>query len=167
MVGLRHVLGSPGAVLLLLLSLVVVSAAAADKEDVGKDSGTPSSWYDGAAGFALGLEEALEEGRPLAVYFYTDWCGYCRQLERELLYRPEVEESMRYLTKVRINPEEGNEESAIARHYGVYGYPSFFVHPGPGQEATRLSGRVKRDGKWQMQTPAEFLETLRGLEPDE
>jgi len=149
----------------LLLTLVVVccGAVAADKETPEPASGGSFAWHENAKGFELALDEALETETPLAVYFYTDWCGYCRQLEREVLYRAETEDYMRHVTKVRINPEKGQTENQIAQRYGVYGFPSFYFHAGPGHEAKRLSGRVKRDGEWQMQTPEEFVETMQSL----
>lgn len=121
------------------------------------------SWHEGAEGFVEALDQAMAENTPLAVYFYTDWCGYCRQLERELLFREEVESYLGTLTKVRINPERGSQENAIAQRYGVFGFPAFFLHPGPGHEARKVSGRVKRDDKWQMQTTDEFIATLSGI----
>lgn len=151
----------------LLLALIVAwcgtVAVAADEETPAPASGGTFAWHEDAKGFELALDEALKTETPLAVYFYTDWCGYCRQLEREVLYRAETEDYMRNVTKVRINPENGHTEGAIARRYGVVGFPSFFMHPGPGHEAKKLTGRVKRDGEWQMQTPEEFVETMQSL----
>jgi thiol:disulfide interchange protein len=150
--------------LLLISTLALVGLASPDNASGARPKATPGiSWHEGADGFITALDEAIQNGKPLAVYFYTDWCGYCRQLERELLFRPEVEEFLSEINIARINPEKGQQEQIIAQQYGVSGYPSFFVHPGRGQEATRLPGRVKRNGRWEMQTPDEFVATIQGL----
>lgn len=145
---------------ILWLGLVGVSALVAG---AAPPSPTPAPWQEGAAGFERALDDAISGDEPLVVYFYTDWCGYCRQLERTVLYRPETEAYLAGLPRVRINPEAGDSERAIARRYGVNSYPSLFLHPGPGKQIKRLSGRVRRDGSWQMQTPAEFIDTVQSF----
>ena len=118
---------------------------------------TPSySWYEGASGFERGIEEAQREGKALAVYFYTDWCPYCRELERELLSRAKVEDFLKYLVKIRVNPESGRRERLLANEYGVNGYPSFFIQSGPGA-APRKIRRAGRDG---LKSPEDFVATL-------
>jgi len=153
--------------LALALALGVAAPGASDDADAREARDTTATddgtWLEGADGFVEALDQATADATPLAIYFYTDWCGYCRQLERELLFRTEVEDYLGGLTKVRINPEHGQQESAIAQRYGVFGFPAFFLHPGPGHEAQRVTGRVKRDNKWQMQTPEEFIATLNGV----
>ena len=118
---------------------------------------TPSyTWYEGASGFERGIEEAQREGKPLAVYFYTDWCPYCRELERDLLSRAKVEDFLKYLVKIRVNPENGRRERLLANEYGVKGYPSFFIQSAPGATPRKIR-RSDRDG---LKSPEEFVATL-------
>jgi thiol:disulfide interchange protein len=118
---------------------------------------TPSfTWYEGANGFAQGVEEARREGKPMAVYFYTDWCPYCRELEGELLGRAKVEDFLKHLVKIRVNPEKGTYERALADRYGVQGYPSFFIQPTP-QATPRKIQRTDRNG---LLTPEAFVANL-------
>jgi thiol-disulfide isomerase/thioredoxin len=117
----------------------------------------PSAWYEGHTGYRKAMQEAEEDGTPVAVYFYTDWCGYCRQLENGLLSKPEVQQPFEYLVKVKINPEQGQEERAIADQYGVTGYPSFFVLPSADGEAEPVAGQVQEGGGWRLRTPDEFV----------
>jgi thiol:disulfide interchange protein len=117
----------------------------------------PMAWYEGSTGYEKALQEAREDGTPLAVYFYTDWCGYCRQLDKGLLSKPEVQQPFQYLVKVKINPEQGQAERAIADQYGVTGYPSFFVLPSADGQAERVAGQVQEGGGWRLRTPDEFV----------
>jgi thiol-disulfide isomerase/thioredoxin len=135
-----------------------LTASAADFEalaSVGYD------WFENASGFRSGLELAVAESRPIAVYFYTDWCGYCRQFERELLTRARVEDFTKYLVKVRVNPESGLQEREIARQYGVRGYPSFFVQASANAKPRKIRQHKRVGGDWVLQTPRDFVTTLK------
>ncbi len=122
-----------------------------------KKLATPSyTWYEGANGFERGIEEAQQEGKALAVYFYTDWCPYCRELERDLLSRAKVEDFLKYLVKIRVNPESGRRERLLANEYGVHGYPSFFIQSAPGATPRKIR-RTDRDG---LKSPEDFVATL-------
>lgn len=118
----------------------------------------PTVWYEGATGYRKAMQEAREDGTPVAVYFYTDWCGYCRQLDQGLLSQPRVQEPFRYLVKVKINPEQGRAERAIADEYGVSGYPSFFILDSADGEARKVGGQVREGEGWRLRTPEEFVE---------
>jgi thiol:disulfide interchange protein len=117
-------------------------------------------WFEGAAGFERAVEEAQRYQKPMFVYFRTDWCGYCKQFERQLLSDQRVIDHMDGVIKVTINPESGNAENQIAAAYRVRGYPAIFMHP-PVLEQPRAIRRTKmRDGRVALQTPDEFVATL-------
>lgn len=84
-------------------------------------------WLNGASGYARALELQRELKVPLIVYFYADWCPYCRKLDSEYLPTAVVQQYLRGVVKVRINPEYGPAEEEIAQRYGVTGYPTFLV----------------------------------------
>jgi thiol:disulfide interchange protein len=90
--------------LLLLLAVAVAGPAAASDQSSGFE---PAVWLQGADGL-FGAIESLKKERaasPMVVYFYTDWCGYCRQFERELLGTEPVKKYFGDVLAVRINPE--------------------------------------------------------------
>ncbi|HET6975987.1 MAG TPA: thioredoxin family protein [Pyrinomonadaceae bacterium] len=64
---------------------------------------------------------------PLIVYFYTDWCPYCHELDASYFPNPAVQDYLRGVVKVRINPENGPAEREIADRFTVTGYPRFYV----------------------------------------
>lgn len=100
---------------LLLLSFSTTNAAPEDR------------WLNGAAGYARAIELQRELKVPLIVYFYADWCPYCQKLESDYLPTAVVRQYLSGVVKVRINPEYGPAEEAIAQRYGVTGYPTFLV----------------------------------------
>ena len=59
-------------------------------------------WLFGATGYQRALELQREMKIPLVVYFYTDWCPYCRTLDSDYLTAAPVREYLRGVVKVRI-----------------------------------------------------------------
>jgi thiol:disulfide interchange protein len=90
----------------------------------------------------------------MAVYINVTWCPYCRKFEKEVLSDPEVRKAMKDIIKVRVNPEDGQKENAIAFQYGVTGFPSFFVHPPQPSSTVRLYTGV---------APAQFVGLLKKI----
>ena len=138
---------------------IAVLALCALPADTAEFSGA-ASWYEGADGFERAVETAEQEGKALMVYFRTDWCPYCRQFEEELLSTEEVNLFLSKVIPVTVNPESGRQEEEIASAYGVRGYPAVFMHPA-GLEAPRRISRTRVvNGKPQLQSPVEFVQTL-------
>ncbi len=109
--------------LIITASVVIFPIARAS----AKPSVPVDRWLYGAAGYARAVELQRELNVPLVVYFYTDWCSYCRTLDSQYLPSAPVQDYLRGVVKVRINPEQGLAERALAQRYGVNGYPSFFI----------------------------------------
>ena len=68
-------------------------------------------WLYGATGFAKALELQRELNVSLVVYFYTDWCPYCRTLNDQYLSAPSVHRALQRSVAVRINPEYGRKSA--------------------------------------------------------
>jgi thiol:disulfide interchange protein len=117
-------------------------------------------WYEGASGFATASRLARESGAPMLLYFHTDWCGYCKRMERELFPAPAVEKQLRTMLKVRLNPERSGEEQGLGGRYGVRGYPSLFVERN-GSTPERVQPFVQLGGAWSQVSPDEFVTALR------
>jgi len=59
-------------------------------------------WY----GFEEGMEKAKREKKVLLVDAYTDWCGWCKVMDRETYKNPEVIAKLnRDFVAVKFNPE--------------------------------------------------------------
>jgi thiol-disulfide isomerase/thioredoxin len=115
--------------------------------------GPEDRWLYGATGYARALEMQRELNVPLIVYFYTDWCPYCHELDNQYLSAAPVRQYLRTVVKVRINPENGSAEREIAKQYGVRGYPSFFVM----RNLTSQPVDVQPFGRKGNLSPAEFV----------
>jgi thiol-disulfide isomerase/thioredoxin len=138
----------------------VLAVGGSEASDSGVD---PQAWYQGADGLYDALVVLQEEKTPppLVVYFYTDWCGYCRQFERELLGTEPIKKYFKDMLIVRINPEKGKREREIADYYGVSGYPSFFVHSNRSKTLSRVDRMKVADGEPVLMSPDEFINAVR------
>lgn len=114
-----------------------------------------SRWYQGAKGYEQAKAEAEARNLPLAVYFYTDWCPYCRSFQSNLLDASAVDDYLGGIVKVRINPEKGG--AALAKQYGITGYPTFFLQARVQDKPERLSPWIQERRSSRLRTPAEFI----------
>jgi thiol:disulfide interchange protein len=88
---------------------------------------TTNVWHTTPADCERVQEKAKKEDKAFILFFYVDWCGYCKRLKKEFLEKPEVEQALAKYYRVKINPETGAEEQALAKKYGVHGFPNFLV----------------------------------------
>ena len=81
-----------------------------------------------------GLREAAAAGRPVLVDVYTDWCGWCKRMDRDVYARADVQN---YLARRFVTVKLDAESNATARYegrtytlrtlaarFGVTGYPT-------------------------------------------
>ena len=86
-----------------------------------------SSRLQDAAGYEEALRLQRATGKPLALYFYVDWCPYCDLLQRTVLGRPEVKQYLDSLLYVSVNPEHGKAEKALFASFEGDSFPTFLI----------------------------------------
>ena len=144
--------------LVLLVSLVTFSFQFRTK---AASASFDEQWLQNASGYKRALELQRELKVPLIVYFYTDWCPYCHDLDTEYLSSPPVTAYLRGVVKVRINPEDGPAERAIADRYDVTGYPRFYVFRNSTSPPRNIHPFIRR-GRL---TPEQFAAVLQQAAP--
>lgn len=154
------------AVLLAAASLSLLFVLATTPQSAAAERGGPrtpdfSSWSNGADGYAEALRRGEEQRKPVLVYFYTDWCGYCRQFEQQLLSERDLDEYLDSIVTVRVNPEAGPEEAAVAQRYGVRSFPSLFVHSGESPVVSQVDRVRIVDRRPVLMTAAEFIDVIK------
>jgi thioredoxin-related protein len=115
-----------------------------------------NTWYTKASEYEEVYEGAKKEDKPFILFFYVDWCGYCKRFRAELLDNTKVQQFFYPYYRVQINPENGGKEDIIAMKYGVQGYPTFLV-VFPNGTSKRVHP-FKEGGK--IYTPDEFIAEL-------
>jgi thioredoxin-related protein len=109
-----------------------------------------------------GLREAANSGRPVLVDVYTDWCGWCKRMDRDVYARADVQEYLaRRFVAVKLDAEsnaaahfEGRAYTmrSLAARFGVTGYPTTLFLGAKGNYLGNSPGYLP---------PQDFLQQLR------
>jgi len=100
-------------------------------------------------------EQAKKEHKYILADVYTDWCGWCKKLDKDVFTNSAV---ISYLQKdficVKVNAEDPKEGSTVAEKYRVNGFPCALVFSPEG----KLIGKV--DG---YEEAAEYVASLKEM----
>ena len=134
--------------ILLIAAIGLLAAIAAPAPGVAGDAGSWLNWDSG-------LRQARSQKRPVLVDVYTDWCGWCKRMDREVYSRRDVQDylSRRFVT-VRLNAEsneaanfDGKAYTArtLAARFGVTGYPTTIFLSARGGHLGSVPGYLPAD----------------------
>ena len=108
-------------------------------------------WNTVTAGFAL----AKKLNKPILVDVFTDWCGWCKVLEKETLHNPEISKYIAdKFVLVRCDAEDHADGEALATKYNIHVFPLVVIFEPNGQPKGGVVG---------FKPPAEFREKLDEL----
>ncbi len=88
-----------------------------------------AKWFNKAS---EGLEYALRENKPVAFYFYSNYCPYCAQMEEFVLSQEDVQKKLENFVVINLNISS-DDGSRWARRLGVPGVPTLVFYD-PKQE---------------------------------
>ena len=112
---------------------------------------TTLTWLD----FQAGYEKAVAENKILLVDAYTDWCYWCKVMDRETFSDTAVIRLLNtHFVTVKFNPEKNGkfsfndttmDNAQLYRWLGygnIYGFPTtyFWIRPGQSEERHSLAG---------------------------
>jgi len=132
----------------LLLALALVAGALApDRLAAGEVAGW-TTWN-------AGLKRAADTQRPVVVDVYTDWCGWCKRMDRDVYTRSDVRSYLStHFVAVRLDAEgaeaatyDGHSYTGrtLAKRFGISGYPTtIFLRPN-GEHLVNVPGYVPAD----------------------
>jgi thioredoxin-related protein len=89
------------------------------------------------------LEKAKKENKLVMVDVYTDWCGWCKKLDKDVYADPKVGERLtKSFVTVKINPEKSLRAAQLAKQFGTKGYPHIVFVNGDGKKIGEIGGYV-------------------------
>ncbi|PCJ67251.1 MAG: hypothetical protein COA58_02735 [Bacteroidetes bacterium] len=91
------------------------------------------------------LELAKESGKPILVDFYTEWCGWCKVMDKKTFSVPSISEKIAadYIA-VRLDAERGIGKMVAAK-YRVSSYPTIGYFTSEGKLMGKISGYITAD----------------------
>ena len=106
-------------------------------------------------GWDEGLREARERKRPVLVDVYTQWCGWCKRMDRDVYASPEVRDylSRRFVT-VKLDAEAAGPARyedrdftyrSLAGRFHVTGYPTTLFLRANGEQIISAPGYIPAD----------------------
>lgn len=130
----------PGAVFVLLISAVLIM-----QRSDGSEKGQPR-WMS----FNDGITEAKKTGKKVMIDVYTDWCGWCKKMDKETYTNAGVVDYLnRYFVLIKLDAESSSKlnyrgesytERELAGAFGITGYPSIIFLKGNGDPITTYPG---------------------------
>ena len=100
--------------------------------------------------FEAGFEEAKKSNKKIMLDVYTDWCGWCKKLDKDVYGNDKVAEylSQQYVV-IKLNAESGTRlkfdsteytEAQLSQAFGVTGYPAIIFFDSNGQPLDKING---------------------------
>ncbi len=95
------------------------------------------------------------EGKKVLLYFYADWCHYCKEMNKNTFTEESV---INYINEnfvaIKVNRDK---EKDVADKHPARGLPSTWFYKADGEKITELPGYVKHDN---------FLHILKYIQTD-
>lgn len=89
------------------------------------------------------MSRAAKEKKPIMMDVYTDWCGWCHKLDKDVYSRADVTKAVNAgFVPLKINPEASKANEAFVNKYKVDGYPTIVYIDAKGKEIYRTVGYV-------------------------
>ena len=72
------------------------------------------------------LDKALATKKPVLVFFYTDWCGYCQRFAPDYHKVSKDKEIKKHMAVAYVNCEDPQNRKFV-EEYEIKGFPTVFV----------------------------------------
>jgi len=93
--------------------------------------------------FQEAVSEANQEDKLLFVDAYTDWCGWCKVMDRETFSTEEIGNFMNEkFVSIKVNMEEGFGID-LAMKYRISSYPHYLIFDETGQLLAKFGGYLE------------------------
>jgi thiol:disulfide interchange protein len=88
------------------------------------------------------FDVARSGGKLLVVDVYTDWCGWCKKMDKTVYADPTIVALSRNQVFVKLNAEDGGQGESFARQMGVGGYPTTIILDGQARVLQLSEGYI-------------------------
>ncbi len=110
--------------------------------------------------FKNGYAKALKEKKPIVIDLYTDWCHWCKVMEKKTFNDPEIKKQLNdEFVFIQLNPDNSKETVSFLHDQGefkgsvneftqalrVTGYPSMVFMDKTGKVVTVIPGYIPKE----------------------
>ncbi|MBI3765214.1 MAG: thioredoxin fold domain-containing protein [Ignavibacteriales bacterium] len=102
-----------------------------------------------------GLEEAKKSNKKILLDIYTDWCGWCKKLDKDVYANEMVASYLKQqYVAVKLNAEsdakvtykgQTTSEMELAQAFGIRSYPTIIFLDAAGEPINSLGGYVNAE----------------------
>lgn len=128
---------------LVSLELFVLSFLVSSTSNI---CGAEIKW---AKSFDEAVRIAKQKKMPLMIDVYTDWCGWCKRLDKDVYTNKDVLVLSEKFVCFKLNPETDKEHGAL---FKVEGFPTIIFTDPDRKELLRIDGYLP---------PKEFAEQMK------
>jgi thioredoxin-related protein len=129
----------------LIFMAMLVALAACSRNEASSSNTSPAGTGVGGLiwqpSYQVALEKARAEKKILMIDLYTDWCGWCKRLDKDVYANPSVSEKLasRFIA-LKLNPEKSKEAAELAKKFGTRGFPHIVFVDGAGNKVAEIGG---------------------------
>lgn len=91
----------------------------------GLDTANNSIFWQKDLDKALALAKANRT--TVVVDVYTDWCGWCKRMDRDIYTHPQIISLSNRYVFLKLNAEDGSQGARFAQKNNVEGYPTTVI----------------------------------------
>ncbi|MFZ1730516.1 MAG: thioredoxin fold domain-containing protein [Bacteroidota bacterium] len=117
----------------------------------GSSSSAEGDWLS----YSEAIQKAGGTKRIVLVDVYTDWCGWCKKMDRDVYADKDVQAVLgEYFVTAKLDAEsatkhpfqgESATEREIAKSFGITGYPTTLFLTEDGEAITILPGYIPKE----------------------
>lgn len=94
--------------------------------------------------FNEALKQSQAENKLVFIDFYTDWCGPCRKMSKEVFPQKQVGDFFNaQFVCIKLNAEK--EGKALAQQFNIKAYPTFIIADQQGNAKVTITGAFPAD----------------------
>ena len=102
------------------------------------------------------VEIAKSDDKLIVADVYTDWCGWCKKMDKTIYSDPTIVALSKQHVFVKLNAEDRDQGQSFAEQMGVNGYPTTIILDSQGRVLNVAEGYIASP-----QAFVEFVEQAR------